>query len=46
MVTADVVDLYPSILHNAGVEALREALDNRENKKISTDDLTKQQNLF
>ena len=41
MVTADIVDLYPSIPHNAGVEALREALDNRENKKISTDNLTK-----
>ena len=38
MVTADVVGLYPSIPHDAG---LRKALDNRENKKISTDDLTK-----
>ena len=41
MVTADVVGLYPSIPHDAGLEALRKALDNRENKKISTDDLTK-----
>ena len=41
MVTADIVDQCPSIPHNAGVEALREALDNRENKKISTDNLTK-----
>ena len=38
MVTADVVGLYPSIPRDAG---LRKALDNRENKKISTDDLTK-----
>ena len=41
MVTADVVGLYPSIPHDAGLEALRKVLDNRENKKISTDDLTK-----
>ena len=41
MVTADVVGLYPSIPHDAGLEALRKALHNRENKKISTDDLTK-----
>ena len=41
MVTADFVGLYPSIHNDAGPEALRKALDNRENKKISTDDLTK-----
>ena len=41
MVTADVVDLYPSIPHDAGPEALRKALHNRENNKISTDYLTK-----
>ena len=41
MVTEDVVGLYPSIPHDAGLEALRKALYNRENKKISTDDLTK-----
>ena len=41
MVTADVVGLYPSIPHDAGLEALRKALDNRENKKISTHDLAK-----
>ena len=28
MVTADVVGLYPSIPHDAGLEALRKALDN------------------
>ena len=41
MVTADVVGLYPSIPHDTGLEALRKPLDNRKNKKISTDDLTK-----
>ena len=41
MVTADVVGLYPSIPHDAGLEALRKVLDNRENNKISIDDLTK-----
>ena len=38
LVTADVVGLYPSIPHEAG---LKEALDNRENKTISTEDLFK-----
>ena len=37
MVTADVVGLYPFSPHDAGLEALRKALDNRENKNISTD---------
>ena len=46
MVTADVVGLYPSIPHDAGLEALRKALDNRENKKISTHHLDKWLNLF
>ena len=45
MVTADVVCLYPSIPHDAGhdagLEALRKALDKRENKKVSTDNLTR-----
>ena len=41
MVTADVVGLYPNIPHDTGLEALRKVLDNRENKKISTDNLTK-----
>ena len=40
-VTGDIVGLYPSIPHDADLEALTKALDNRENKKISTDDLTK-----
>ena len=41
MVTADVIGLYPNIPHDAGLKAFRKSLDNRENKKISTDDLTK-----
>ena len=41
IVTADVVGLYPSILHDASLETLKKELDNQENKKISTDDLTK-----
>ena len=36
LVTADVVGLYPSIPHQAGLIALKEALDK---KKIPTDDL-------
>ena len=41
LVTADVVGLYPSIPHEAGLNALKEALDNRENKTINTEDLIK-----
>ena len=41
MVTSDVVFLYPSISHGAGLNALREALDNRGNKRITTDNLLK-----
>ena len=41
MVTVDVAGLYPSIPHDSGLETLKKVLDNRENKKISTDDLTK-----
>ena len=38
--TVDVVGLYPSIPHEEGLEALREALERREDKAISTDALT------
>ena len=41
MLTADVVGLYPSIPHDAGLEIFRKVVVNRENKKVSTDDLTK-----
>ena len=46
MVIAGAVSLYTSIPHDASLDALRKALDNRENKKISTDNLTLRQNLF
>ena len=36
-----VVGLYPSIPHDAGLEIFRKVVVNRENKKVSTDDLTK-----
>ena len=36
MVTADVVGLYPSIPHQAGLEALREALDKKQTHKVPT----------
>ena len=39
LVTADVVELYPSILHEAGLKALKEALDKRGNRNIATNDL-------
>ena len=41
LVTADVVGLYPSIFHEAGLKALEKALNNRTNKKVSTEDLVK-----
>ena len=41
LVTADIVGLYPSIPHTAGLAALRDALDKREAKKIPTEDLVK-----
>ena len=37
----DVEDFYPSIPHEVGLNALREALDNRENEHIPTDNLLK-----
>ena len=39
LVTADVVGLYPSIPHNAGLEALKTVLDKRENHSIPTEKL-------
>ena len=39
LVTADVVGLYPSIPHEAGLKALKEALDKKENRNIATNDL-------
>ena len=39
MVTADVMGLYPSIPHEAGLKSLEKALNNRTNKKVSTEHL-------
>ena len=39
LVTADVVDLYPSILHDAGLKALYENLEVRSDKKVLSVDL-------
>ena len=41
LVTADVVGLYPNIPHEAGLKALKEALDKRKNRNIPTNDLTR-----
>ena len=36
-VTADVVGLYPSIPHKAGLKAIKNALEKRKQKHISTE---------
>ena len=41
LVTADVVGLYTSIPHEAGLKALREVLDKREQHTIPTSELIK-----
>ena len=41
LVTADILSLYPSLPHTAGLVALRDALDNREVEKTPTEDLVK-----
>ena len=41
LVTADVVGLYPSIPQEAGLQARKEVLERRKDKKISTNDLVK-----
>ena len=41
LVTADVVGLYPSIPHEVGLRALREALEKQDKKCIPTEDLVK-----
>ena len=41
LVTADVAGLCPNIPHEAGLKSLKEALDRRREKKISTEDLVK-----
>ena len=39
LVTADVVGLYPSILHEAGLKAMYEKLEERVEKKIPSSEL-------
>lgn len=41
LVTAGVVGLYPDIPHKSDLKQLKEALDTRREKKISTEDLLK-----
>ena len=41
LVTADVVGLYRSLPHEAGLQALKEVLERRTEKKISTNDLVR-----
>ena len=41
LVTTDVIGLYPCIPHDAGLKALKNALDERENKSIPTKKLLK-----
>ena len=41
LVTADIVGLYPSIPYQAGMEALREALDKRKTHKVAMGKLVK-----
>ena len=41
LVTADVMALYPRISHDAGLKALREVLNKREQKKVPAEELVK-----
>ena len=41
LVAADVVGLYPNIPHQAGLKSLKEAPEERDIKKIPTEDLLK-----
>ena len=45
LVTADVVGLYPSIPHEAGLLDLDEKLEEKSDKKISSTDLIEMVNL-
>ena len=46
LVTADVVGLYPSIPHQDGLSALKEALENKSVNKIPTENLIKMAEFF
>ena len=45
LVTADVVGLYPSISHDAGLKALHEKLEERNDKSVPTADLVNMANF-
>ena len=45
LVTADVVGLYPSIPHDAGLKALHEKLEERNDKSVPTADLVNMANM-
>ena len=45
LVTADVVGLYPSIPHSAGLHSLKKALEKQFNKQIPTSDFVKMAKL-
>ena len=45
LVTADVVSLYPSIPHDAGLKALHEKLEERNDKSLPTKDLVNMANF-
>ena len=41
LVTADVIGLYPSISHGAGLEALRKKLSEKGSPKVPTEDIVR-----
>ena len=41
LAAANIVGLYPCILNEAGLKGLREVLDRRTNKRVSTNNLVK-----
>ena len=41
LVTADVVELYPSIPHSEGLDILKKQYEDYPNKKVSTEDIGK-----
>ena len=41
LVTADVVDLYPSIPHGSSLNAIKETLEDRARKSVPTSDILK-----
>ena len=41
LVTADVIGLYPSISHGAGLDALRKILTERDSPKVPSEDIVR-----